>query len=82
MKPRHLLVTCAIAITCLPGMAFAAATEASAPQFETSDGPVKLSVHLDKSTARVADPINLVLEVEAPKGARVELSRVHECRSP
>jgi hypothetical protein len=54
-------------------MAFAAATEASAPQFETSNGPVKLSVHLDKTTARVADPINLVLEVDAPKGARVEL---------
>jgi hypothetical protein len=51
----------------------AAATQTSAPQFETSDGPVKLSVHLDKTTARVADPINLVLEVDAPKGARVEL---------
>jgi hypothetical protein len=54
-------------------MAFAGGVEASAPQFETSDGPVKLSVRLDRTTARVADPINLVLEVDAPKGARVEL---------
>jgi hypothetical protein len=57
----------------LPSLAFASETEASAPLFETSDGPVNLSVRLDKTTARVADPINLVLEVDAPKGARVEL---------
>src|SRR5690242_1738543 len=73
MNTRHLLVSFVVALVCLSTMAFAGGTEASAPQFETSDGPVKLSVRLDKTTARVADPINLVLEVDAPKGARVEL---------
>lgn len=73
MNVRHLLVRCLVALACLPSMAFAGGKETSGPQFETSDGPVKLSVYLDKTTARVADPIRLMLEVDAPKGARIEL---------
>lgn len=43
-----------------------------------SDGPVKLSVSVDKPVARVAEPIKLLLEVDAPRGTRVELPRLSD----
>ncbi|HEX5472013.1 MAG TPA: BatD family protein [Lacipirellulaceae bacterium] len=42
----------------------------------TSDGPVKLTVTVNRSEARVADPIQLTLDILAPKGTRVELPKL------
>jgi BatD DUF11 like domain len=41
-----------------------------------SDGPVKLSVKVDRAEARVADPVQLTLDVLAPKGTRIELPKL------
>jgi hypothetical protein len=46
------------------------------PTLALAEGPPKLSVRIDKSVAQVADPIRLVLEVDAPRGTRVELPQL------
>jgi hypothetical protein len=60
-------------ITCLPIVAFAGTDAAPALRSEVSDGPVKVTARISTASARVAEPIQLVLEVEAPRGARIEL---------
>ena len=56
-------------------LAFAAA----APRTSTvADGPVKASVRVDRDSAQVAEPIRLVLEVEAPRGTHIELPQLAE----
>lgn len=58
---------------CLPAMAFAATDAAPSLQTEANDGPVKVTAHISTASARVAEPVQLVLQVDAPKGARIEL---------
>jgi hypothetical protein len=52
------------------------ATLALVPTLALAEGPPNLSVRVDKSVAQVADPIRLVLEVDAPRGTRVELPKL------
>src|SRR4051795_801379 len=73
MRAVRILVFC-LAFGSLPQSSLRAAGEKVTPSISVvQDGRVKLRVSLDKSTARVAEPIRLVLEVEAPRGSRVEL---------
>jgi hypothetical protein len=51
----------------MPGLA------AAAPPAVVADGPVKVSVSVDRNAAQVAEPIRLTLDVEAPRGTRIEL---------
>src|SRR4051812_37482969 len=57
----------------LTSLALAAAETAAPLQSEASDGPVKVTARINTSTVRVAEPIQFVLEVEAPRGTRIEL---------
>lgn len=56
-----------LALGVLPGLA------AAAPPVVVSDGPVKVSVSVDREAAQVAEPIQLTLDIEAPRGTRIEL---------
>src|SRR3954452_6964725 len=71
MNGRVLLALLAPLLASLPSLAGAEAV--SAFQSVVADGPVKVTARIDKGSARVAEPIQLVLEVEAPRGTRVEL---------
>ncbi len=73
MKLRCLTLFAIGLFASLPALALADADSARALQTEASDGSVKVTARLSTATARVAEPIQLVLEVEAPKGARIEL---------
>ena len=59
-------------LTCLSAVALAGADAAPALRSEASDGPVKVTVRISTASARVAEPIQLVFEVDAPRGARIE----------
>jgi sulfur relay (sulfurtransferase) DsrC/TusE family protein len=48
------------------------------PTLALAEGPPKLSVRIDKHVAQVAEPIRLVLEVDAPRGTRVELPQLSD----
>ncbi len=61
-----LLITTAAVMALVPTLAFAA------PSVVT-DGPVTLSVSVDRETAQIAEPIRLTVEVDAPQGTRVQL---------
>lgn len=56
----------------------AAAADPNSRRSVVKQGPVTMSVRVDKQVAQVADPVQLVLEVTAPRGARVELPRLPE----
>ena len=73
MKTRCLTVLAIALIASLPPLALADVDGARGIETQANDGPVKVTARLSTATARVAEPIQLVLEVEAPKGARVEL---------
>jgi hypothetical protein len=73
MNGRLLVGTIAALVASLPLPTLARSDGAHALQSVVTDGPVKLTARADKGTARVAEPIQLVLEVEAPRGARIEL---------
>src|SRR5690349_18977165 len=60
-------------LTCLPGLALAGADTATSLQSEANDGPVKVTARINIGSVRVAEPIQLVLEVESPRGTRIEL---------
>jgi hypothetical protein len=50
---------------------------AAAPQANSvADGPVKVSIRVDRESAQVAEPIRLTLDVEAPRGTRIELPQL------
>ncbi len=66
-----------VVIAMLPLMpAVVRASDASASSSIISDGPVKATLTTDRSEARVADPIQITLDVEAPTGTRVELPKI------
>jgi hypothetical protein len=73
MNSRVLLAAIAWLIASLPLPSFAGADRTRALHSVVADGPVQVTARLDKGTARVAEPIQLVLEVEAPRGTRIEL---------
>lgn len=68
-----LLLAMLVATTCL-----AADTAADSPKSVVNQGPVTLSVSVDRQLAQVAYPMQLVVEVTAPQGTRVELPRLPE----
>jgi hypothetical protein len=68
MNGRTIFTTAAAIIAAFPALALA----------QVSDGPVKLRVSVDKQVARVAEPIHLILEVEAPRWTRVELPNLSD----
>jgi hypothetical protein len=57
----------------LPTVVSAGTDADSALRSEANDGPVKVTARISSASARVADPIQLVLEVDAPRGTRIEL---------
>jgi hypothetical protein len=75
-----LYVAMLAALLGVPGpKASCAATETVPPKTSIiEEGDVKLRVSVDKSAARVAEPIRLMLELEAPQGSRVELPKLGE----
>jgi hypothetical protein len=73
MIRRQFVTLLVVLLGCLPSLALAATEAASPLRSEASDGPVKVTARVNAASARVAEPIQLVLEVEAPRGARIEL---------
>ena len=73
MNRRYFSTMLFALLTCLPALAFAGAEVAPSLRSEVVDGSVKVTTRISAASARVAEPIQLVLEVEAPRGARVEL---------
>jgi BatD DUF11 like domain len=71
---RLLLTICSIAVLS-PMIALAGGNVDPGRSF-VSEGPVKLSVSVDKTVAQVSDPIQLVVEVDAPRGTRVQLPQL------
>jgi len=67
--------TIVVAAALLTSSSFALAGDESARsmQSEVSDGLVIVTTRVNTASARVAEPVQLVLEVEAPRGSRVEL---------
>lgn len=63
MSGRTLITTVAAMLALVPTLALAA-------------GPVNVNVSVDKNIAQVAEPIRLLLEVDAPRGTRVELPQL------
>jgi hypothetical protein len=61
-----------------PMTARAAGNDADLHRTVAENGTVTLSVSVDKKVAQVADPIQLVVEVEAPQGSRVEMPQLRE----
>lgn len=70
---RRTLITATAIAALFPVVALADTSAANGLSSVVADGPVKLTATVDKATARVAEPIQLKLEVEAPRGTRVEL---------
>lgn len=70
---RQALITAAAIAALFPVVALAEGGAPNALSSVVADGPVKVNATVDKGTARVAEPIQLTLEVEAPRGTRVEL---------
>src|SRR4051812_13682063 len=60
-------------LTSLSSTVLAGADAGTSLQSEASDGPVTVTASINTSSVRVAEPIQLVLEVEAPRGSRIEL---------
>src|SRR5215213_2455006 len=48
-------------------------------QSSVNDGPVNVTIRVDKGTARVAEPVQLIVEVEAPRGTKIELPAKTTC---
>jgi len=67
MSGRILTIAAAAFAAIAPTLALAA------PASVVTEGPVRLSVSVDKETAQVAEPIRFLVEVDAPQGARVQL---------
>jgi len=75
---RRVVLAVAVMWTVLSAVALAATGAAGPVQSVVSDGPVKLSVRVDKPVAQVAEPIKLVLEVDAPRGTQVEMPQLSD----
>lgn len=75
MRGRLVAITAALTVL-LPLVALARASNSDAHATVVRDGSVKITVRVDKVTARVADPIQVVVEVVAPKGTHVELPQL------
>jgi BatD DUF11 like domain len=73
MSRRYFSTMLFALLSCLPSLALAAAETIPSLRSQASDGPVRVTARINTATARVAEPIQLVLEVEAPRGARIEL---------
>src|SRR6188472_3968306 len=73
MSRRSFSTLLFVLLSCLPSLALAATEAAPLLRSETSDGPVKATARINAATARVAEPIQLILEVDAPRGTRIEL---------
>ncbi len=73
MSRRYVSTAIVALLTCLPALALASAENARSLRSESSDGPVKVTTRISATSARVAEPVQLVLEVEAPRSARIEL---------
>jgi hypothetical protein len=68
-------MVCASMGAILPN-AVRAGSDSASSAVVSQDGKVKLRVSADKSTVRVAEPIRFQVEVEAPRGSRVELPKL------
>ena len=73
MNRRYVSTMLFALLTYLPALALAGAETAPSLRSEASDGPVEVTAQISTASARVAEPIQLVLEVDAPRGARIEL---------
>jgi hypothetical protein len=77
MNRVSFLIMLLAVVALLPQTRAAAADSSTHGQSSVvSDGPVKVTVTLNRSEARVADPIQLTLDVLAPKGTRIELPKI------
>lgn len=76
MRRSLLFIMFALVTALSPAAVLAGAGEAGSQSSVVSDGPVKLSVSVDRPVAQVAEPIQLVVEVDAPRGTRIEMPRL------
>jgi hypothetical protein len=70
-RPILHYVTAALLTAAWSTSAFAAIDNSTSNQAVVTDGPIKLTVRVDRNVARVADPIQLTLEARAQRGMRV-----------
>lgn len=73
MTWKHLVLA---AVALVPHAALAADGSGGGRRSVTKDGPVTLTVSVDKAVAQVADPIHLTVEVVAPLGIRIQLPQL------
>jgi len=69
MSRRRFSIVLFALVTGLPTLALAATDTAPSLRSEANDGPVKVTVQISAASARVAEPVQLVLQVDAPRGA-------------
>lgn len=72
--PKHAAIALLTMIAATTSLA--AGAPAEPPQSVVKQGPVTLKVSVDRPSAQVADPVQLVVEVTAPQGTRVEMPRL------
>ncbi|TWU25863.1 hypothetical protein [Bythopirellula polymerisocia] len=68
----------ALLVTLTSVTSLVARADSSLHRSQVRQGPVTLSVSVDKVVAQVVDPVQLVLEVTAPQGTHVEMPRLPE----
>jgi len=76
MNGRNLFTVLMPLLALVPTLTLAAEGMSKVQPSVVADGAVKLSVSIDKNGTQVAEPIRLVLVVEAPRGTRVELPQL------
>ncbi len=76
-SPIHWFASAIALLSLVPAPTLAAGDGATRnPTTVVAAGPIKLSATVEKHVAQVAEPILLVLEVDAPRGTRVELPQL------
>lgn len=68
----------ALAIVLLTSVSMATASDDGSREAVTIKSAASLNVSVDKREAQIADPIEAILRVTAPRGARIELPRLPE----
>ncbi len=76
MTVRNLLPAVAMFAVFLPAIALASGSNETVQRSVVAEGPVTMTLKVDKSVARVAEPIELHVEIDAPRGTQVELPKV------
>ena len=69
---------CCVIFIVFSSLPLASAQQPASLRHVVADGPVEMTVELDKVEARIADPIMLRLQVDAPAGTLITFPLVSE----